>query len=161
VAEEFAQEAALRAWSRRRQLRDGAPVGPWLNRILVNLVIDRSRAHHDELIVTDIEERWHDDDYTVDPEQVLARAELRDEIEDALVRLPAGYRTVVVRKVAEGLPHFDWGGERVGGRMNFRYLPAAERVVAAVRHRVFSARLGLRAVGLARRGSGLRWRKSG
>lgn len=72
----------------------------------------------------------------------------------------AGYRTVVVRKVAEGLPDFDWGGERVGGRMNFRYLPAAERGVAALRHRVFASRLGLRAVGLARRGSGLRWRKS-
>jgi len=104
TAEELAQEAALRAWSRRRQLRAGAPVGPWLNRILVNLVIDRSRVHHDELSVTDIEERWHDDDYTVDPEQVLERAELRDEIEDALVRLPAGYRTVVVLHDAVGWP---------------------------------------------------------
>jgi hypothetical protein len=73
----------------------------------------------------------------------------------------AGYRTVVVRKIAEGLPPFDWGGERVGGRMNFRYLPLAERGVAALRHRVFSSRLGLSAVGLARRGTGLRWRKSG
>jgi hypothetical protein len=72
-----------------------------------------------------------------------------------------GYRTVVVRKVAEGLPHFDWGGERVGGRMSFRYLGPAERGVAALRHRVFSSRLGLRAVGLARSGTGLRWRKSG
>jgi RNA polymerase sigma-70 factor (ECF subfamily) len=105
-AEELAQEAALRAWSRRRQLRDGAPVGPWLNRILVNLVIDRSRARREEheLTVTDIEERWHDDDYSVDPEQVLARAELRDELEDALVRLPAGYRTVVVLHDAVGWP---------------------------------------------------------
>ena len=72
-----------------------------------------------------------------------------------------GYRTVVIRKVAEGLPGFDWGGERVGGRMSFRYLPAAERGVAAVRHRVFSSPLGLRVVELARRGSGLRWRKAG
>lgn len=104
VAEELVQEAALRAWARRRQLRDGAPVGPWLNRILVNLVIDRSRAHRDELTVSDIEERWHDDDYSVDPEQVLARAELRDELEDALVRLPAGYRTVVVLHDALGWP---------------------------------------------------------
>ncbi len=72
-----------------------------------------------------------------------------------------GYRTVVVRKLAEGLPDFDWGGERLGGRMNFRYLPAAERGVAALRHRVFSSQLGLRAVGAARRGTGLRWRKSG
>jgi hypothetical protein len=73
----------------------------------------------------------------------------------------AGYRTVVVRKLAEGLPNFDWGGERVGGRMSFRYLPTAERGFAAVRHRIFSSRLGLRAVSLARRGTGLRWRKAG
>ena len=106
TAEELAQEAALRAWSRRRQLREGAPIGPWLNRILVNLVIDRSRARKDvhELAVTDIEERWHDDDYSVDPERVLARAELRDELEDALARLPAGYRTVVVLHDVVGWP---------------------------------------------------------
>jgi RNA polymerase sigma-70 factor (ECF subfamily) len=104
TAEDLAQEAALRAWSRQRQLRDGAPIGPWLNRILVNLVIDRARAHRDELTVSDIEDRWRDDDYTVDPEQVLARAELRDELEDGLVRLPAGYRMVVVLHDAVGWP---------------------------------------------------------
>jgi hypothetical protein len=71
-----------------------------------------------------------------------------------------GYRTVVVRKTAEELPRFDWGGERVGGRMSFRYLPAGERGVAAIRHRVFSSRVGLAAVGLARRRARLRWRKS-
>ncbi len=104
MAEDLAQEAALRAWSRQRQLHDGAGVGPWLNRILVNLVIDRSRAHHDELDVADVEDRWRSDDYTVDPEQVLARAELRDELEDGLVRLPAGYRVVVVLHDAVGWP---------------------------------------------------------
>jgi len=69
-------------------------------------VIDRSRAHRDEheLAIADIEERWHDDDYSVDPVQVLGRAELRDELEDALVRLPAGYRTVVVLHDAVGWP---------------------------------------------------------
>ncbi len=102
VAEELAQEAATRAWARRGQLRPGAPIGPWLNRILVNLVIDRSRARADELTIPDIEERWQDDDYTVDPERVMARAELRDELEDALVRLPAGYRAVVVLHDALG-----------------------------------------------------------
>ncbi len=104
LAEDLAQEAALRAWSRRRQLRDGAPVGPWLNRILVNLVIDRSRTHRDQLTVADVEDRWHDDDYTVDPERVLARAELREDLEDGLVRLPAGYRVVVVLHDAVGWP---------------------------------------------------------
>lgn len=87
---------------------------------------------------------------------------------DALRAQPAweivetvGYRTVVVRKLADELPSFDWGGERLGGRMSFRYLRPAERSVAAVRHRLFSTDLGLRAVALARRGSGLRWRKRG
>jgi hypothetical protein len=73
----------------------------------------------------------------------------------------AGYRTVIVRKLAEGLPAFDWEGERIGGGMSFAYLPPAERAVAATRHRVFSTRLGLRAVELARRGSGLRFRRHG
>ncbi len=102
-AEDLAQEAALRAWAKRNQLRDGAPIGPWLNRILVNLVIDRSRSRRDEFTDAEIEDRWADDDYTVDPERVLARAELRDDLEDALARLPAGYRTVVVLHDAAGL----------------------------------------------------------
>jgi Methyltransferase domain len=72
-----------------------------------------------------------------------------------------GYRTVVVRKVADELPPFDWGGERIGGHMTFRYLPPLERAVASTRHRVFSTRGGLALVGLYRRGSGLRWRKTG
>jgi hypothetical protein len=70
-------------------------------------------------------------------------------------------RTVAVRKVAEGLPPFDWHGERIGGRMSFRYLPPARRAAASLRHRVFSTPLGLRAVALARRRAALRWRKRG
>ncbi len=62
-----------------------------------------------------------------------------------------GYRTVIVRKLAEGLPAFDWERGRIGGRMSFRYLPPHRRAVAAVRHRVFSTRLGLEAVAWTRR----------
>ena len=78
------------------------------------------------------------------------------EIEHAI-----GYRTVVVRKLADGLPPFDWHGERVGGRLGFRYLPPARRAAASARHRFFSTPIGLRVVALARRGSGLRWRRRG
>ena len=72
-----------------------------------------------------------------------------------------GYRTAILRKRADSLPPFDWNGRRIGGRMSFRYLPPAERVVASARHRFFSTRLGLGLVGLARRRSALRWRKTG
>jgi hypothetical protein len=87
---------------------------------------------------------------------------------DALREQPAwevaaaiGQRTVAVRKVSDELPPWDWHGERLGGRMSFRYLPPAHRAVASARQRVFSTPLGLRVVGLARRRSALRWRKRG
>ena len=101
--EDLVQEAALRAWSKQDLLRAGAPIGPWLNRILVNLAIDRSRARRDEVDLADVEDRWRDDDNTVDPAQVMARAEQREDLEDALARLPVGYRTVVVLHDAAGM----------------------------------------------------------
>jgi precorrin-6B methylase 2 len=72
-----------------------------------------------------------------------------------------GHRTVVVRKLADELPDFDWSGERIGRKLSFGYLPPLRRAAAAVQHRVFTTELGLRAVALARRRSRLRWRKTG
>ena len=72
-----------------------------------------------------------------------------------------GHRTVVVRKLADELPDFDWRGERIGGRMSFRYLPPLRRAAAAIQHRFFTSELGLRAVAKARGRSHLRWRKTG
>jgi predicted O-methyltransferase YrrM len=63
---------------------------------------------------------------------------------------PASFRTAVARKLAEEVPDPEWKGERIGGRMSFRYLPARRRPLAAVRQRVLSTRLGLKAVELAR-----------
>jgi len=77
-------------------------------------------------------------------------------VEDA-----ASFRTAVVRKVADGLPAFDWEGERIGGGMGFSYLPPRRRAVASARQRLFSTSVGLRAVELARRRTGLRFRRKG
>ena len=77
------------------------------------------------------------------------------------VAAPIGHRTVAVRKLSDELPRFDWGGERVGGRMSFRYLPAGRRAAASLVHRTFTTDFGLRAVALARRNTALRWRKRG
>jgi predicted O-methyltransferase YrrM len=75
--------------------------------------------------------------------------------------MPPVAAAVVIRKLADELPPFDWEGERVGGRMTFRYLPTTERAVASTRHRIFSTRAGLALVKAYRRGSGLKWRKTG
>ena len=101
-AQDCAQETIVGAWRRRDQLRDGGAIGAWLRRSLVNRIIDRSRAHRDEMDIDAVESDWHDDDWSVVPERVLERAELRDELEDALARLPVVYRVAVVLHDALG-----------------------------------------------------------
>ncbi len=95
-AEDCAQETIVGAWRRRDQLRDPGALSAWLRRSLVNRIIDRARAHREELDIDAIEADWRDDHYSVAPELVLERAELRDELEDALARLPVIYRLPVV-----------------------------------------------------------------
>ena len=101
-AQDCAQETMVGAWRRRDQLRDVQAISAWLRRSLVNRIIDRSRVHHDELDIDAVEASWHDDDWSVVPERVLERAELRDELEDALARLPVVYRVAVVLHDALG-----------------------------------------------------------
>ena len=95
-AEDCAQETIVGAWRRRDQLRDPAALSAWLRRSLVNRIIDRSRVHRDELDIDAVEADWRDDRYSVAPDRVLERAELHDELEDALARLPVIYRVPVV-----------------------------------------------------------------
>ena len=99
------------------------------------------------------------DDAYMPPVRALVdalRAQPQWELEE-----PASFRTAVVRKLGEGGPSFDWEGERIGGGMSFAYLPPSARVAASARQRVFSTRLGLKAVELARRRTGLRFRRRG
>ena len=49
----------------------------------------------------------------------------------------------------------------IDGVLHLADLPARERVVASARQRLFSTRVGLRAVELARRRTGLRFRRRG
>jgi RNA polymerase sigma-70 factor (ECF subfamily) len=105
-AEDLVQETVTAAWRRRGQLRDPAALRGWLRRSLVNRVIDRARRHPVELL---------------DIVQVLERAELRDELEDALVRLPVLYRIPVVLHDALG-----WTGGEVADAMHVG-LPAAKQ----------------------------------
>jgi RNA polymerase sigma-70 factor (ECF subfamily) len=121
-AEDLVQETVMAAWRRRGQLRDSSALRGWLRRSLVNRVIDRSRRSTIELLdFATVEADWRDDDFTVDPEAVLERAELRDELEDALVRLPVIYRIPVVLHDA-----LDWSGPEVAQAMGIG-LPAAKQ----------------------------------
>ncbi len=106
VAEDLVQETLLRALQRTDSFRGEASLATWLHRILHNLAVDlfrRDREDATEDVEREVEERWRDDSYTVDAAIVVERAETREELEDALVRLPVIYRTAVVLHDAEGM----------------------------------------------------------
>lgn len=102
LAEDLVQDTLLRAWERREQFRGDASLRTWLHRILHNLAVDRSRRDGREVASDDVEERWRDDAYTVDPDAVIERAQLREELQDGLVRVPEVLRTTLVLHDVEG-----------------------------------------------------------
>jgi RNA polymerase sigma-70 factor (ECF subfamily) len=102
LAADLAQDTIVKALEKADQYRGGAPLGAWLRRILHNLAIDRGRRAAKEILVEQVEEQWHDDGYTVDPVVVAERTASREELEDALVRVPFIYRTAVILHDVEG-----------------------------------------------------------
>ena len=117
LAADLVQDTFVRALERGDQYRGDAPLVSWLRRILHNLAVDRARRSSREVVVEEVEADWGRDDFTVDPSTVAERVQVREELEDALARLPFIYRTAVllhdveewpVREIAEvldvGLP---------------------------------------------------------
>lgn len=102
AAEDLVQEALLRAWRGRAGFRGDASPLTWLRRILHHAAIDRARRGGRELPVADVEAVWRDDAFTVDADAVLEQAADRADLEDALIRLPFIYRSVVVLHDIEG-----------------------------------------------------------
>ncbi len=132
-AEDCAQETIVGAWRRRDQLRDDGALRAWLHRSLVNRIIDRSRRHRDELDIDEVEADWQDDSYSVQPDRVLERAELRDELQDALARLPVIYRVPVILHDALG-----WTAAEIAEAMEVG-LPAAKQRLRRGRMMLVSA----------------------
>jgi RNA polymerase sigma-70 factor (ECF subfamily) len=133
LAEDCAQETVVGAWRRRDQLRDPEALPGWLRRSLVNRIIDRSRRRHDEIDIDTVEADWRDDSYSVEPELVLERAELQDELRDALARLPVIYRLPVVLHDAVG-----WTAGEIAHSMDIG-LPAAKQRLRRGRMMLVSA----------------------
>ncbi len=103
LAADMVQDTVVRALERRDQYRADAPLGHWLIRIAHNLIVDKARKTSHELLVDEVEERWREDNYTVDTEVVVQQAATRAELRDALIRLPFIYRSAVVLHDVEGL----------------------------------------------------------
>ena len=121
LAGDLVHDTVVRAIDRRDQFRQETSLGPWLRRILHNLAIDRVRRSSKEVVVEEVEEKWLDDSYTVDPAAVAERAQTREELEDALVRIPFNYRTAVVLHDVE-----DWKVREIAEVQGIS-LPAAKQ----------------------------------
>lgn len=105
AAEDLVQDTLSRALERSPTFRGDASVDTWLHRILHNLAVDRARRNREEPsedVVEAVEARWREDDYTVDAASVVARAEDRSDLRDALSHLPVPYRTAVLLHDGEG-----------------------------------------------------------
>ncbi|MGF1596293.1 MAG: sigma-70 family RNA polymerase sigma factor [Acidimicrobiales bacterium] len=103
LADDAVQDTIVRALERRATYNGDAPLRHWLMRVAHNLIVDRARRSARELVVADVEAEWRDDHYTVEAEEVVERAATRDELLEALVRLPFIYRSAVVLHDIEGL----------------------------------------------------------
>lgn len=108
AAEDLVQETVVRALDRAGQFRGDASVATWLHRIMFTRFVDDTRrqlpsAVDEEALARAVEADWRDDAYTVTAEVVLERAERREELLDALLRLPVSYRVAVVLHDVEGL----------------------------------------------------------
>lgn len=104
LAADLVQDTFVRALERADQYRGDAPLLGWLRSILHNLAVDRARRRRREVVVEEVEGDWQRDDHTVDPSVVAERAQVREELEDALTRLPFIYRTAVVLHDIEEWP---------------------------------------------------------
>ena len=108
AAADLVQETVLRALERAEQFRGESSPGTWLHRIMYHRFIDLARRHQpvplaEEELVEANDRNWADDAYTVSSEVVMERAEDRDALLDALIRLPANYRSAVLLHDLEGL----------------------------------------------------------
>lgn len=96
LASDLVQDTMVRAIERADQFRGDSSKLSWLKRILYNIAVDRGRKSAREVLVDEVEDAWMQDDYTVDPQGVAEQAELRSDLEDALLRLPFTHRSAVV-----------------------------------------------------------------
>lgn len=101
-AADLVQDTYVRALEREDQFVEGRPTGPWLRTILHNLAVDRARRASREMVVEDVEELWKDDEYTIDPAVIAEHLQTRQDLEDALARVPFIHRTVVILHDVDG-----------------------------------------------------------
>jgi RNA polymerase sigma-70 factor (ECF subfamily) len=138
AAAELVQETALAAWEKAEQFRGEASAATWLHRIMYHRFIDANRRRvpvpvSDEELLAANDRAWADDAYTVAAEVVVERAEDRDVLLEALIRVPDSHRSAVLLHDLEGMTAAEVAEvQRIG-------LPAAKQRIRRGRQLLVSA----------------------
>lgn len=103
-AEDVMQEAYVRAFQKLRQFEGRSSFSTWITRIGVNQAIARlntkSWANTDSIEEHPLESETAREAIS-DPEREMASSETREMLEQAILRLPLNYRTVVMMRDVE------------------------------------------------------------
>jgi RNA polymerase sigma-70 factor (ECF subfamily) len=103
-ARDAAQESLVKLCTRLRQFRGDAQFGTWLHRLVVNTCSDvAARQRLRRPTGYDVQERPAGDD--ADPSRLAVLSELRRDLADALGRLSADQRVVVILRDSVGLSY--------------------------------------------------------
>ncbi|MGB8645891.1 MAG: sigma-70 family RNA polymerase sigma factor [Anaerolineae bacterium] len=114
---DLAQEAFVRAYQALDSFDAARPFGPWIHRIVTNTTLNWLQARH-PTVSLDEEQEEHPDQVTQvraadaqsDPEQVVLTAEAHQALRQALLRLPAMYRTVIELRHMQELSYEEIAG---------------------------------------------------
>jgi RNA polymerase sigma-70 factor (ECF subfamily) len=99
-AQDLTQEAFIKAWRRREQLRDGQKADAWLSSIARNTALDFLRRKSPAMVPDDgAMDRSRDDN----PEQILLRAESRSRLSAGLRYLTEREQTALILRDVEGV----------------------------------------------------------
>jgi RNA polymerase sigma-70 factor (ECF subfamily) len=105
LAEDMAQEAFLRAWTRLSSFHKGASLRNWFYRIAINATLDVLRRKNGQTM--DDEQMQMLPDQSPGPEQALIHKEQVALLEEALQSLPEASRSVLVLREYGGLSYHE------------------------------------------------------
>lgn len=107
LAEEIAQEALIRLYSRAREISDAGAFKSWFYRVVLNLVNDHYRRHaRQEQLCSSLEELRHlEAKSRTSPLPGIEREELQQALNAALAKLDENQRKIFILKEIEGLSH--------------------------------------------------------
>ena len=105
-AEDIVQDAFVKAFTELKALRDPGSAAAWLAKITANLAISRVRQlkRRSKVVLADGDSENTPSDMETDqhtPERITAMGDVRRLLENAIDRLPDGFREVFMLRVVE------------------------------------------------------------